>query len=57
MTDKNTNKPYVSQKELPNSTQIVLFSGGRDSTLTASLLMMRNIPVYLVSANSGASIH
>ena len=37
--------------------QVVLFSGGRDSTLTASLLMMRKIPVCLLSADSGASIH
>jgi len=37
--------------------QIVLFTGGRDSTLTASLLMMRNIPVCLLSADNGCSIH
>ncbi|MES2217333.1 MAG: 7-cyano-7-deazaguanine synthase [Pseudomonadota bacterium] len=37
--------------------QVVLFSGGRDSTLTASILMMRNIPVCLLSADSGASVH
>ncbi len=41
-------------KEKP---QVVLFSGGRDSTLTAALLMMRKIPVCLLSADSGASIH
>src|SRR3990167_10168073 len=37
--------------------QVVLFTGGRDSTLTASILMMRNIPVCLLSANNGCSIH
>lgn len=37
--------------------QVVLFTGGRDSTLTASLLMMREIPVCLLSANNGCSIH
>lgn len=49
----NTNHAQSNKKE----TQIVLFTGGRDSTLTASILMMRNIPVYLLSANSGASVH
>lgn len=39
------------------NTQIVLFTGGRDSTLTASLLMTKGIPVFLLSADSGASIH
>jgi|GEM_PF-470047 len=38
-------------------THVVLFTGGRDSTLTASLLMMRSIPVCLLSANNGCSIH
>lgn len=37
--------------------QVVLFTGGRDSTLTASILMMRKIPVYLLSADSGCSVH
>lgn len=37
--------------------QVVLFTGGRDSTLTSSLLMMRNIPVCLLSADSGCSVH
>jgi len=37
--------------------QVVLFTGGRDSTLTASLLMTKGIPVFLLSADSGASIH
>jgi len=37
--------------------QVVLFTGGRDSTLTASILMMRNIPVCLLAADSGCSVH
>lgn len=37
--------------------QVVLFTGGRDSTLTASLLMTKGVPVFLLSADSGASIH
>jgi len=36
--------------------EIVLFSGGRDSTLTASLLMMKNIPLILFGGNSGSSV-
>lgn len=42
---------------LKKKSQIVLFTGGRDSTLVASTLMMRNIPVCLLSADSGCSIH
>ena len=57
MKNKNISQSLINNKELPITTQVVLFSGGRDSTLTASLLMMRNIPVYLLSANSGASVH
>ncbi|OYZ37823.1 MAG: hypothetical protein B7Y25_03125 [Alphaproteobacteria bacterium 16-39-46] len=34
-----------------------MFTGGRDSTLTAALLMLRNIPVHLYTANSGCSVH
>lgn len=37
--------------------QLVMFTGGRDSTLAACLLMLRGIPVHLFSANSGCSIH
>ncbi len=37
--------------------QIVMFTGGRDSTLTASILMLQGIPVHLYSANSGCSLH
>ena len=57
MEDQNINQSLANKEESPKTTQVVLFSGGRDSTLTASLLMMRNIPVYLLSANSGASVH
>ncbi|MGG1945540.1 hypothetical protein AB1286_12090 [Trinickia sp. NRRL B-1857] len=39
------------------SPQLVMFTGGRDSTLAACLLMLRGIPVHLFSANSGCSIH
>lgn len=37
--------------------QLVMYSGGRDSTLTAGVLMLQHIPVYLFSANSGCSLH
>lgn len=37
--------------------QLVMFTGGRDSTLAASTLMLRGIPVHLYSANSGCSLH
>lgn len=37
--------------------QLVMFTGGRDSTLAACLLMLEGIPVHLYSANSGCSIH
>lgn len=56
MDDQDINQSLTNNEKLPKATQVVLFSGG-DSTLTASLLMMRNIPVYLLSANSGASVH
>ena len=42
--------------EIKNS-QLVMFTGGRDSTLTACHLMLQGIPVHLFSANSGCSIH
>lgn len=38
-------------------TQLVMFTGGRDSTLTACYLMLQGIPVHLYSANSGCSLH
>ena len=37
--------------------QLVMFTGGRDSTLTACHLMLQGIPVHLYSANSGCSLH
>lgn len=37
--------------------QLVMFSGGRDSTLTACHLMLQGIPVFLFTANSGCSLH
>lgn len=37
--------------------QLVMFTGGRDSTLAACHLMLRGVPVHLFSANSGCSLH
>jgi len=37
--------------------QLVMFSGGRDSTLVAASLMLQGIPVHLFSGNSGCSLH
>lgn len=37
--------------------QLVMFTGGRDSTLTACYLMLQGIPVHLWSGNSGCSLH
>lgn len=37
--------------------QLVMFSGGRDSTLTACHLMLQGIPVFLFTCNSGCSLH
>ncbi|WP_266065078.1 hypothetical protein [Brucella intermedia] len=37
--------------------QLVMFTGGRDSTLAASHLMLQGIPVHLFSGNSGCSLH
>ncbi|PKH21391.1 hypothetical protein CIG19_16440 [Enterobacterales bacterium CwR94] len=37
--------------------QLVMFTGGRDSTLAACYLMLQGIPVYLWSGNSGCSLH
>ncbi len=54
---KYKNKEYLSQSSEIISPQVVLFTGGRDSSLTAGLLMMKGIPVCLLSANSGASVH
>ena len=43
--------------EITENPQLVMFTGGRDSTLTACQLMLRGIPVHLFSANSGCSLH
>jgi predicted subunit of tRNA(5-methylaminomethyl-2-thiouridylate) methyltransferase len=37
--------------------QLVMFTGGRDSTLVAVHLMLQNIPVHLFTASSGCSLH
>lgn len=37
--------------------QLVMFTGGRDSTLAASQLMLQGIPVHLFTANSGCGLH
>ncbi|WP_253446709.1 hypothetical protein [Halomonas sp. Y3] len=37
--------------------QLVMFTGGRDSTLAACHLMLQGIPVHLYSGNSGCSLH
>lgn len=44
---------------MPNQTnaQLVMFSGGRDSTLAAAHLMLQGIPVHLFSGNSGCSLN
>jgi len=39
------------------SAELVMFTGGRDSTLAASHFMLRGIPVHLWSGNSGCSLH
>ncbi|MBG6064445.1 hypothetical protein [Micromonospora ureilytica] len=36
--------------------QLVMFTGGRDSTLAACSLMLQGIPVHLFTANSGCSL-
>ncbi|WP_323989143.1 hypothetical protein [Nguyenibacter sp. L1] len=37
--------------------QLVMFTGGRDSTLAACHLMLQGIPVHLFSGDSGCSLH
>jgi predicted subunit of tRNA(5-methylaminomethyl-2-thiouridylate) methyltransferase len=37
--------------------QLVMFTGGRDSTLAGASLMLQGIPVHLFTANSGCSLH
>lgn len=41
----------------PQADQLVMFTGGRDSTLAAAVLMLQGIPVHLFTANSGCSLH
>jgi predicted subunit of tRNA(5-methylaminomethyl-2-thiouridylate) methyltransferase len=55
---KMENKPdlqKISSNKLGH--QLVMFTGGRDSTLTAASLMLKGIPVHLFTANSGCSLH
>lgn len=47
--------------EIPNNKpqhkpQLMLFSGGRDSSLVAAQLMHNNIPLHLFTANNGCSV-
>ncbi|NUU66446.1 hypothetical protein HQN64_10030 [Enterobacteriaceae bacterium BIT-l23] len=44
-------------EQLTPKTQLVMFTGGRDSTLAACYLMLQGIPVHLWSGNSGCSLH
>ncbi|MBC8953972.1 MULTISPECIES: hypothetical protein [Xenorhabdus] len=37
--------------------QLVMFTGGRDSTLVAVHLMLKSVPVHLFTASSGCSLH
>lgn len=49
----------IEKNKLTNKTtpQLVMFTGGRDSTLAASLLMLQGIPVHLFTASSGCGLH
>jgi predicted subunit of tRNA(5-methylaminomethyl-2-thiouridylate) methyltransferase len=40
-----------------NNEQLVMFTGGRDSTLVAVHLMLQGIKVHLFTASSGCSLH
>ncbi|WP_276971241.1 hypothetical protein [Tatumella ptyseos] len=42
---------------MTNNEQLVMFAGGRDSTLVAVHLMLQGIPVHLYTASSGCSLH
>ncbi|MFC6378673.1 hypothetical protein [Tatumella sp. JGM118] len=42
---------------MKNNEQLVMFTGGRDSTLVAVHLMLQGIPVHLYTASSGCSLH
>jgi len=52
LSDKSTSTASSAPR-----TQLVMFTGGRDSTLAACYLMLQGIPVHLYSANSGCSLH
>ncbi len=41
----------------PTAPQLVMFTGGRDSTLAASVLMLREIPVILFTGDSKCGLH
>lgn len=42
---------------MENNQQLVMFTGGRDSTLVAVHLMLKGISVHLYTASSGCSLH
>jgi len=51
------NTEITLEEYVGNDAQLVMFTGGRDSTLAACSLMLRGIPVHLYTANSGCSLH
>jgi hypothetical protein len=42
---------------MESNDQLVMFTGGRDSSLASAVLMLQGIPVHLFSGNSGCSLH
>ena len=52
-----TQKKITLGEYADSDAQLVMFTGGRDSTLAACSLMLRGIPVHLYTANSGCSLH
>lgn len=52
-----TQKEITLEEYVGNDAQLVMFTGGRDSTLAACSLMLKGIPVHLYTANSGCSLH
>ena len=52
-----TQKKITLGEYAGSDAQLVMFTGGRDSTLAACSLMLRGIPVHLYTANSGCSLH
>jgi predicted subunit of tRNA(5-methylaminomethyl-2-thiouridylate) methyltransferase len=48
---------YQQPELASQQAQLVMFTGGRDSTLAAATLMLRGVPVHLFTANSGCSLH